>query len=373
MPSQFFLISRPLVFVLACFLCLPANSSAISILSKETELAMGRGTDKEVIARYGIYQDKELQLYVNKIGQKLIRHLANKEFSKFFFKVVDSSETNAFALPGGYIYVTRGLLAILNNEAELACVLGHEIAHVTSHHGAKAMVRAIGASILSIGGAIASPKYASKWLLASTQMFKQINLGYGREAEMESDAHGVVNAFEAGYNPNGMTRFLKYLRQKEMFSGQSYHSYQATHPETKERILKMEAFAASLFNRGKKVVNHRNQYLSKIEGIDYGGKRYINDKRKYKKMEQIVLYEVQPGDTFASIAVKEFQEERKAMEIAILNGLKDTDRLKPGLIIKLTKIKKPRPDINLEINADPDADTETEGDDPPQNPPRLSP
>ncbi|MFQ5444361.1 MAG: M48 family metalloprotease, partial [Nitrospinales bacterium] len=196
--------------------------------------------------------------------------------------------------------------------------------------------------------------------------------GYGRGAEMESDALGVMNAYEAGYNPKGMVRFLKHLRQKEIFSGQSYHSYRATHPETKERILKMEMFSSSLLNRGKKVVNNRNAYLSKIEGIDYGGKRYKNDRRRYKKIEQIALYEIQPGDTFASIALKELQEERKAMEIAILNGKKDTDPLKPGLIIKLVKSKKPRPDINLEIKPKPNGKTKIEGADPPQNPLRLS-
>ncbi|MCL0046055.1 M48 family metalloprotease [Nitrospinaceae bacterium] len=99
-----------------------------------------------------------MQLYVNTIGKKLVSNLSNKEFSKFHFKLVDSSEINAFALPGGYVYVTRGLLAALNNESELASVIGHEIAHVTLHHGAKNMIRSIGAQILSVGGAIASPK-----------------------------------------------------------------------------------------------------------------------------------------------------------------------------------------------------------------------
>ena len=170
---------------------------------------MGQEADKQVIAQFGLYSDKSLQLYVNEIGQKLVSNLSDKEFNKYFFKVVDSSEINAFALPGGYIYVTRGILATVNSEAELAGILGHEIGHVTQHHGAKQIVRTIGAQILAIGAAVANPKNAGEWLILSSQMFNQINLGYGRDAELESDAHGLLSAYQAGYDPRSMVDFLK--------------------------------------------------------------------------------------------------------------------------------------------------------------------
>ncbi|SVD99131.1 uncharacterized protein METZ01_LOCUS451985, partial [marine metagenome] len=169
-------LAKPLLFF--SILVLPAYS--IPFISKETELSMGRSADKEVVQQFGIYQDKSLQLYVNKIGQNVVSKLVNKEFSKFYFKLVDSSEINAFALPGGYVYLTRGLLASLNNEGELASVLGHEIGHITMHHGAKMMIRSIGSQILSVGGAIASPQNAGQWLAISSAMFQQINIGYGR-------------------------------------------------------------------------------------------------------------------------------------------------------------------------------------------------
>ena len=112
---------------------------------------------------------------------------------------MDSPEINAFALPGGYVYVTRGLLALVNNEAELAGVIGHEIGHIIFHHGAKQMVRNIGAQIFAIGGAIASPKNAGGWLTVSTALFQQISMGYGRDAEIESDEVTVlVNSAEIG-------------------------------------------------------------------------------------------------------------------------------------------------------------------------------
>ena len=88
---------------------------SIPFISKKKEVEIGRTADKQIILQYGIYQNKVLQLYINKIGQKLVSKLTNKEFRKFHFKLVDSSDINAFALPGGYIYVTRGLLAALNN------------------------------------------------------------------------------------------------------------------------------------------------------------------------------------------------------------------------------------------------------------------
>jgi Zn-dependent protease with chaperone function len=146
----FFLFSFSLIF--------PAH--AVLFISKKKEIEIGRSGDEQIVLQFGIYQDKSLQLYVNTIGQKLVSKLSNKEFRKFHFKLVDSSEINAFALPGGYVYVTRGLLAALNNESELASVIGHEIAHVTLHHGAKLMIRSIGAQIFSVAGAIASPENA---------------------------------------------------------------------------------------------------------------------------------------------------------------------------------------------------------------------
>ncbi|MFQ5674093.1 MAG: M48 family metalloprotease [Nitrospinales bacterium] len=321
---------------------------SVPFISEETELAMGQGADKQVIAQYGLYQDKALQLYVNRVGQKLVSHLSDQVFRKFFFKIVDSSVINAFALPGGYVYVTRGILALLNNEAELAGVLGHEIGHIIFHHGAKAMVRSIGASILSLGGAIASPQNAGQWLVVSTQFFQQINLGYGRDAELESDAQGIVNLYESGYNPINISRFFRTLRRQEIMSGQSYHSFVASHPETKERIVRAEMMASSYSRRNKKLVDNREVYLSHIKGLVYGGKRDRGDFQSYED-QYIDIYEVVPGDTFAGIAEKELGDRNQAPAIATLNGKRDTESLKPGELLKLVKKGEPPKDKTLQI------------------------
>ena len=117
------------LFLALLVLLLPVNSYSVPFIDHEAELAMGKGADKQISQQYGIYQDKELQIYVNKIGQKLVSQLSDKIFTNYYFRIVDSSEINAFALPGGYVYVTLGLLAMVNSEAELAGVLGHEIGH----------------------------------------------------------------------------------------------------------------------------------------------------------------------------------------------------------------------------------------------------
>jgi predicted Zn-dependent protease len=350
--SLSFLLSS-LVFLLFPFVCF-----SVPFIDKETELAMGQQADKEIIAQYGLYSDKNLQLYVNEIGQKLVSKLSDKEFNKYFFKVVDSSEINAFALPGGYIYVTRGILATINSEAELAGILGHEIGHVTQHHGAKQIVRAIGAQILAIGGAIANPKNAGEWLLVSSQMFNQINLGYGRAAELESDAHGLLTAYQAGYDPRSMVDFLKGLRQHEMMSGQAYHSFQATHPDTKERIIKTGSLSESIINRhglnvleGRSVKTKRLEYLNQIRGLSFGGKKHRGDRKNYKE-KYIDIYEVQPGDTFQSIATKELGDEREDLTIAVMNGKRLEDSLKPGEFLKLVRPGSYHKDTILEIRPD---------------------
>ena len=333
-------------------LFLPSFSFSVPFIDKETELAMGQQADKEVIAQFGLYGDKNLQLYVNEIGQKLVFHLTDKEFNKYFFKVVDSSEINAFALPGGYIYVTRGILATINSESELAGILGHEIGHVTQHHGAKQIIRTIGAQILAIGAAIANPKNAGEWLMVSSQMFNQINLGYGRDAELESDAHGLLSAYQAGYDPRSMVDFLRGLRRHEMMTGQAYHSFQATHPDTKERIIKTGSLSESIINRkNKPVKKYRKKYLNHIRGLAFGGQKYRGDRKKYKK-KYIDIYEVQKGDTFKSIAIKELGDERHDQTIAVMNGMRLEDTLQPGYFLKLVRPGSYHRDTILEIRPD---------------------
>lgn len=314
----------------------PINVDSIQIFSEDTEISLGKKANKDIIKIYGLYDDEVLQNYVNSIGQNLVDILDEPTF-KFYFKIVDSSEINAFALPGGFVYVTRGILAIINSEAELSTILGHEIGHVIAHHGVKQMTKSLGLTLLSLGGAIANPKEGSKWLMVSQSLFNQILLGYGREAELEADALGLLNAFQTGYDPREMIHFLRGLKFKEMMSGQTYHSFQATHPETKNRIIRAEDMANSLVRKNKKVEQDKKRYLSHIAGLRYGGKRNLMDKRLYRKKEFIDLYTAKEGDTFDSIAEKQLGNKKKAMDISVLNNRRSYDKLEPGEIIKLVR------------------------------------
>ena len=342
-----------LIFVLPFCLVLlvlfsPAISHSVPFISKKTEMAMGKGADEQISKQYGIYQDKELQIYVNRIGQKLVSQLSDKVFPRYYFRIVNSSDINAFALPGGYVYVTVGLLALVNSEAELAGILGHEIGHIIFHHGAKQMVRSIGSTILALGGAIASPKNAGQWLKVSTAMFQQINLGYGREAEIESDEQGILNSKEAGYSPFGMSQFLKSLRRKEIMSGQSYHAFQASHPDTRDRIVKAHLLAGRMTHEPESVNSYRDRYLNMIRGLVFEGQKHAGDKKHYKP-QYIDFYEVQEGDTFQSIAEKELRDRRKDLDISVLNGRKEASQPQPGELLKIVRNGKFKKDKVLFI------------------------
>ena len=353
MPKSF----KPAFLVLIVVLAIiPQTVNSVPFISLETELAMGKEADASIISQYGLYQDKALQIYVNQIGQNLVSKLSDRVFPKYYFRVMDSPQINAFALPGGYVYVTRGLLALINSEAELAGVIGHEIGHIIFHHGAKLMVRSIGAQILSLGGAIASPENAGGWLAVSTALFQQINLGYGREAEIESDEHGILSGSEAGYNPYGMANFLKSLRRKEIMSGQSYHAFQATHPETKDRIIKAGLLAGRMKTVSTEENHYRNRYLNQIRGLVYEGKKHPKDTKRYKP-QYIDIYEVKKGDTFQSIAEKELGNKRKDLEITVLNGKKESSQPAPGELIKIIRQGKFKKNKVLKLQSDSSSDS----------------
>lgn len=331
-------LSKILFFSFFLFVLLnrPVNVQSIQIFDEKKEVLLGKKADKDIIKMYGLYEDEILQNYVNSIGQKLVDRLDEPTF-RFYFKIVNSSEINAFALPGGYVYVTRGIMAVINSEAELASILAHEIGHVIAHHGIKQYTKSLGLTLLSLGGVIANPSQGGQWLMVSQTIFQQILLGYGREAELEADALGLLNAYQTGYDPRQMVKFLHGLKFKAMMAGQSYHSFQATHPETKERIIRAEDMANSLVRRSGKVEPFKKRYLFHIAGLEYGGKRHLEDKKRYRKKQFIDLYTVKEGDTFDSIAEHQLGNKNKAMDIAILNNRRQYEKLKPGEIIKLVR------------------------------------
>ena len=241
----------------------------MSLLSEAEEIAIGQQQDAEIRREMGVYDDPALQRYVNDIGQELARvsHRPNLPWS---FTVVDSPAINAFALPGGYIYVTRGILAYLDDESELAGVLGHEIGHVTARHAAQAYTRqaqaGIGLAILSIFVPATAP-FADLGSAGLSVLF----LRHGREAELEADRLGVEYGSGVGYDPAGVPRFLATLARIHKLSERGVPNWLSTHPDPGSRVTKAEPVAGKFASDAAKAVN-RDQYLERINGLVFGDK-----------------------------------------------------------------------------------------------------
>lgn len=239
----------------------------MSLLSEAEELAIGAQQDAEIRREMGVYDDPELQRYVNDIGLQLARgsHRPNLPWS---FTVVDNPAINAFALPGGYIYLTRGILAYLDDEAELAGVLGHEIGHVTARHAAQAYTRqaqaGIGLAILSIF----VPSTAPFTDLGSAGL-SVLFLRHGRNAELEADRLGVEYGSGAGYDPAGVPRFLATLARVNALSERGVPNWLSTHPDPGSRVVKADPVAGQFVSAAAKAVN-RDRYLDRIRGMVFG-------------------------------------------------------------------------------------------------------
>lgn len=242
-----------------------------ALMSPSQENQIGAQEHEKVIKQFGLYKDQALQAYVNQVGQKVVANTERKDVQYKFF-VVDSPIVNAFALPGGYIYLSRGLLALANNEAEMAGVLAHEAGHITGRHSAerysRGVVTTLGASILSV--AIGSDG-ASQALGVGTDLYLK---SYSRGQESQSDSLGIRYLSRAGYHPYGMTGFLKSLNADTMLEskidgngGDPAASYFSTHPATAQRVSSTAQESGGYPQQG--IIN-RDGYLNKIRGMIYG-------------------------------------------------------------------------------------------------------
>ena len=250
----------------------------IVLMSEEQELALGRKTHQQVLQQYGVYDDQELQAYVKNTGEKLAAQSHRRDLV-YRFTVVDSKEVNAFALPGGYIYITRGLLAYLNSEAELAAVLGHEIGHVTARHAVRQYTAAQLANIGATLGAVFIPgmNAAGNQLV---QLFGTALLrGYGREHELEADQLVAEYLARTDYDPKAMLDVIRTLKNQEVFETRVaqaegrepriYHGLFSTHPDNDTRLQEV-IDAANKYRTVSSNYAGRDVFLGHINGLIYG-------------------------------------------------------------------------------------------------------
>jgi len=330
----------------ACGINPVTRTRELNFISEEREISLGRNASSSISQQYGIYNNTELEHYVNEVGQRLVG-VSDRNSIPYEFHVVDIPMLNAFALPGGYIYITRGLLAELDNEAQLASVLGHEIGHVCARHSASQLSEQLAFTALTLAS-LAAPG-AREMAPVTAALTQSITLGYSREKEFEADAMGLTYMYRAGYDPMQASIFLSQLSRMSQGAA-GYSVYTSTHPdifdrisETRNKAKQMVGFTISMNKiRGQEgkgeaevtkqeIANHRgnifeDEYKSHLDGLLYGPS---------EAPRRLRIYTVKEGDTIESIAEDFVGNKRQAKEIAELNKLEVDSPLRAGQKLKI--------------------------------------
>ncbi len=241
------------------------------LMSEEQEIAMGKEADPQIIAQFGLYDNKELQNFISEKG-KAMAAISHRNNINYEFRILDSDVLNAFAVPGGYVYFTRGIMAHFNNEAQFAGVLGHEIGHIAARHTVEQQRNAILGQIGLIAGIIIAPDLAQFGDVAS-QGLSLLLLKFGRDAERESDRLGVEYSSKIGYDAKEMADFFSTLERKQQESGAAeLPEFLSTHPDPGNRNRTVAKLAAE-WKQKLSLTNpsiNRDTYLRRIEGLIYG-------------------------------------------------------------------------------------------------------
>ncbi len=261
-----------MVFLVRCAVNPVTGKKEVMLISESAEINMGAQIDRSLRLEYGLYQDARLRSYVDRIGQRLAPY-THRPHLKYHFAVLDTPVENAFAAPGGYIYVTRGLMAMVNSEAELAAVLGHELGHVNARHSAQQMTRSM---LITLGILIAGElnedirKIAPISMIAAQLLF----LKYSRSNEFQADKLGIEYAFKAGYSAGEMVSFFDSLQHlTESKGGPRLPNFLSTHPMTPRRIESLKEHLQGPeygHYQEQNLVLEKNGYLQRLDGMVYG-------------------------------------------------------------------------------------------------------
>lgn len=264
-------LTSSIFLVNACAVNPVTGKKQVVLMSEAQEIAMGKEADPQIIAQYGLYEDPELQQFITTKGKAMaaVSHRPNLAYE---FKIVDSDAVNAFAVPGGYVYFTRGIMAHFNNEAEFAGVLGHEIGHITARHTVAQQAKTMLGQVGLIGSMILVPQLGQ---LAEplSQGLGVLFLKFGRDAERQSDDLGVEYSSKIGYDATEMAGFFNTLERKSAGSQSAeLPDFLSTHPNPGDRNIAVNQLAVEWkqkLNLTNPMVN-RESYLRKIDGIIYG-------------------------------------------------------------------------------------------------------
>jgi predicted Zn-dependent protease len=255
-----------LVAALSCAVNPVTGKKELMLYSEGQEIEMGKQTDTAVAAQYGIYDDAALSAYINRLGLALAAKTQRPNLP-YRFSVLDSPVVNAFAVPGGSVYVTRGILAMMSSEAELAAVLGHELGHVNARHSMSQMSKAQIAQIGLVAGSVISKRFAKAAGLASAGL-QVLFLKYSRDNENQADALGVDYSRAGGYNPADMAvTFVALQKMGDLSGGSSLPGFLSTHPLTPDRI----AHVKTMLQPGDTSLARKPEaYLRTVENVVFG-------------------------------------------------------------------------------------------------------
>ncbi len=246
------------------------QSQFTALMSPAQENKVGAEEHQKILKEFGLYQNKSLQSYVNRIGQAVVMNTERKDVQYKFF-VLDSPIVNAFALPGGYIYLSRGLVSLANSEAEMASVLAHEAGHITGRHSAERYSRGV---VTSLGAAIISTAVGSSGISQALGLGSNLYLkSYSRGQESQADSLGIRYLSRAGYDPDAMSAFLYNLQAESAIQAKiadkkkKSAGYFSTHPATSDRVAKTIAEARAY---PQTELWKYNEHLRMIDGMVYG-------------------------------------------------------------------------------------------------------
>ncbi len=269
--NRLLLISAIILLIPSCAINPVTGKKQIMLMSESQEVALGAQYNPSVISTFGEYQDNDLLAFVKEKGTEMgkISHRPNLEYH---FKILDSPVVNAFAVPGGYIYLTRGILSQFNNEAELIGVLGHEMGHVTARHTASQQSKQQIGQILLMGGMIASEEFR-QFAGYAMQGMELLFLKFSRDNEREADRLGVEYSSKISYDAQKMADFFNVLNKMSMGSEHGgVPTFMSTHPDPGDRYnaVKKQAlqWQDSLNYTNWKV--NGDSYLRMIDGMVYG-------------------------------------------------------------------------------------------------------
>ena len=273
--------------ITACMTNPATGKKQISLVGESQEVEIGRQADKDVVAQIGLYPDQKVQDYVSGLGKKLAA-ASERPNLPWSFKVVDDPAVNAFALPGGFIYVTRGLMTHLQSEAELVAVMGHEIGHVTARHGADQMTKSQLANIgLGVGAILSGHQ---ELVGIASQGLGLLFLKYGRDDERQADDLGLRYLVHAGYDPRPMGDVFDTLERVSASEGGGgkVPTWLSTHPAPGDRRAWAQQKIAALNTNYSNARVNREGYLQVVDGMVYG----VNPKNGYFKGQTFVQPEL---------------------------------------------------------------------------------